>query len=128
MLLEISTTAPLASELGFLLHKNPANVFQKTLPYGTAHVFYPEATDDLCTVALWLKVDPVGLVRGAGDHSFALGQYVNDRPYVASSFLSVAIGQAFSTALAGRCKDLSVCQSYFSFIGFGRQIVDECRA
>lgn len=103
MLLELSTTAPLASELGFMLHKNPASVFQKTLPYGNVHVFYPEAGDDRCTVALWLDIDPVGLVRRAGDQSFALSQYVNDRPYVASSFLSVALGQAFSTALAGRC-------------------------
>jgi 3' terminal RNA ribose 2'-O-methyltransferase Hen1 len=105
MLLELSTTAPLASEIGFLLHKNPAHVYQKTLPYGVVHVFYPEATDARCTMALWLEVDPVGLVRRAGDTGFALSQYVNDRPYVASSFLSVAIGQAFSTALAGRCKD-----------------------
>ncbi len=103
MLLELSTTAPLASELGFLLHKNPANVYQKTLPYGVAYVFYPHATDQCCTLALWLDIDPVGLVRRAGDTAFALSQYVNDRPYVASSFLSVAIGQAFSTALAGRC-------------------------
>ena len=105
MLLELSTTAPLASELGFLLHKNPAHVYQKTLPYGVVHVFYPQADDSRCTAALWLDIDSVGLVRRAGDTGFALSQYVNDRPYVASSFLSVALGQAFSTALAGRCKD-----------------------
>ena len=34
-----------------------------------------------------------------------LAQYVNDRPYVASSFLSVAIAQVFGSALQGRCKD-----------------------
>ena len=34
-----------------------------------------------------------------------LDQYVNDRPYVASSFLSVAIAQVFGSALQGRCKD-----------------------
>jgi 3' terminal RNA ribose 2'-O-methyltransferase Hen1 len=49
-----------------------------------------------------LDIDPVKLVRG---RSANLEQYVNDRPYVASSFLSVAIAQVFSTALAGRCKD-----------------------
>jgi len=32
-----------------------------------------------------------------------LGQYVNDRPYVASSFMSVAISKAFSTAMNGKC-------------------------
>jgi len=34
-----------------------------------------------------------------------LAQYVNDRPYVASSFLSVALAQVFGSALGGRCKD-----------------------
>ena len=34
-----------------------------------------------------------------------LGQYVNDRPYAATSFMSVAISQVFGSALHGRCKD-----------------------
>lgn len=105
MLLQITARGPQAPDLGYLLHKNPANVFQKDLPFGTVRVFYPEATEECCTAALWLDMDSVGLVRRAGDHAFALAQYVNDRPYVASSFLSVALGQAFSTALSGRCKD-----------------------
>ena len=100
MLLQITTTARQATDLGYLLHKNPASVFEKALPFGTARVFYPEASGDRCTAALWLDVDPVGLVR-RGENAFALAQYVNDRPYVASSFLSVALGQAFSTALWG---------------------------
>ena len=73
---------------------------------GTAHVFYPEATDERCTVALLLEVDPVALVRGRSATAatpFALGQYVNDRPYAASSMLAVALGKVFRTAMAGRC-------------------------
>lgn len=35
---------------------------------------------------------------------FLLQPYVNDRPYVASSFLSVALAQVFGTALSGRCQ------------------------
>lgn len=31
--------------------------------------------------------------------------YVNDRPYVASSFLSVAMSRVFGTAMSGKCKD-----------------------
>lgn len=54
-----------------------------------------------------LEVDPVALVRRhRGGGGGTLGTYVNDRPYVASSFLSVAISQVFGTALAGHCKDL----------------------
>ena len=111
MLLTISTrttpNAP-ATDLGYLLHKNPSRAQSVELSFGRAHVFYPEASVERCTAALVLEVDPVGLVRGRrgpeGEGGL-LGQYVNDRPYVASSFLSVAIAEAFGTALAGRSKE-----------------------
>jgi len=106
MLLTISTTHRPATDLGFLLHKNPAKCQAFELSFGKAHVFYPEASEDRCTAALLLDVNPVEMVRGrAGSHHEGLlDQYVNDRPYVASSFLSVAISQVFGTALQGRCK------------------------
>ena len=107
MLLTISTTQSPATDLGYLLHKNPQRLHSQDLGFGQAHVFYPEARDDLCTAALMLDVDPIGLVRrkGPAGDGFALEQYVNDRPYVASSFLSVALGQVFRTAMTGRSKD-----------------------
>ena len=103
MLLTITTTYQPASDLGYLLYKHPARVQSFKLAFGQAHVFYPEATEERCTVALLLDIDSVGLVRGKKD--FALAQYVNDRPYVASSFMSVAIAQVFGTALNGTCKE-----------------------
>ena len=109
MLLTITTTHRPATELGYLLHKNPARAQSFELSFGKAHVFYPEASDDRCTAALLLDVDPVGLVRGrrgpAGEGGGLLTQYVNDRPYVASSFLSVAIADVLGSALAGRSKE-----------------------
>lgn len=108
MLLTITNTQAPATNLGYLLHKNPARMHSRDLPFGAAHVFYPEATEASCTAVLLLEVDPVGLVRGRSGppgEGGLLEQYVNDRPYVASSFLSVALGQVFSTALSGRCKD-----------------------
>jgi 2-polyprenyl-3-methyl-5-hydroxy-6-metoxy-1,4-benzoquinol methylase len=108
MLLTLTTTRPPATDLGWLLHKHPSKVQTFDLAYGRAHVYYPEATDARCTVAMLLDVDPVGLVRrsrGPGGDGFALHQYVNDRPYTANSFLSVALAQVFGTALGGRCKD-----------------------
>ena len=102
MLLTISTTRQPATDLGYLLHKNPARVQAFELSFGRAHVFYPEASEERCTAALLLDVDPVGLVRGRGA---LLTDYINDRPYVASSFLSVAIARVFGSALAGRSKD-----------------------
>src|SRR5918998_1070512 len=92
MLLTITNTSPPATDLGYLLHKNPARAQAFDLPFGKAHVFYPESSPERCTAALLLEVDPVGLVRG---RSGTLGQYVNDRPYAASSFLSVAISRVF---------------------------------
>lgn len=105
MLLTITTTAQPATDLGFLLHKHPARVQEVELSFGKAHVFYPEASAERCTAALLLEVDPVGLVRGRGDGDGTLDAYVNDRPYVASSFMSVAIARVFGTALAGRCEN-----------------------
>ncbi len=111
MLLTLTTTgtadAP-ATDLGYLLHKNPARPQAFTLAFGTAHVFYPEATADRCTAALRVVVDPVRLVRrggGPAGDGFALQQYVNDRPYAASSLLSVAIAQVFSSALSGTSRE-----------------------
>ena len=108
MLLTITNTNWPATDLGYLLHKNPARVQSFALSFGQAHVFYPEASGERCTAALLLDVDPVGLVRnrrGPAGGGGTLEQYVNDRPYVASSFLSVAIAQVFSSALAGRSED-----------------------
>ncbi|AMR26543.1 3' terminal RNA ribose 2'-O-methyltransferase Hen1 [Hymenobacter psoromatis] len=108
MLLTISTTHQPATDLGYLLHKNPARLQSVEITGGQAHVFYPEATAERCTAALLLDLDPIGLVRGrdgAPGEGFALEEYVNDRPYVASSFLSVALSKAFGTAMNGTCKD-----------------------
>jgi 3' terminal RNA ribose 2'-O-methyltransferase Hen1 len=108
MLLTISTTHEPATDLGFLLHKNPGRVHSTEMSFGTVHVVFSEASDERCTAALLAEVDPVGLVRdskGPKGNDFSLDQYVNDRPYAASSFLSVAINRVFGTALTGRSKE-----------------------
>ncbi|MBI5479115.1 MAG: 3' terminal RNA ribose 2'-O-methyltransferase Hen1 [Deltaproteobacteria bacterium] len=106
MLLTITATLEDGADLGYLLHKSPGRVHSFELAFGVAHVFYPEVTPSRATVAVLLEVDPVGLVRGRGpDSSAPLEQYVNDRPYVASSFLSVAIGRLFAPTLGGRSKE-----------------------
>jgi 3' terminal RNA ribose 2'-O-methyltransferase Hen1 len=106
VLLTITTTHAPATDIGFLLEKHPAKVHEFDLSAGQARVFYPEASDARCTAALMLDIDPIGLVRSqaakAGDAG--LDQYVNDRPYVASSFMSVAIGVAFKSAMQGKSR------------------------
>jgi 3' terminal RNA ribose 2'-O-methyltransferase Hen1 len=107
MLLTITTTHRPATDLSHLLHKHPARLQSVELSQGNAHIFYPNADDEKCTVALVLDIDPIGLVRKSGESgldSFTLGHYVNDRPYVASSFMSVAIAKSFSTAMNGKCE------------------------
>ncbi|MGQ0576483.1 MAG: 3' terminal RNA ribose 2'-O-methyltransferase Hen1 [Pseudonocardia sp.] len=101
MLITISTTRAPATDLGFLLHKHPDRVQAYATTGGTAHVCYPEAGDERCTAALLLEVDPVGLVRRGGE--VALAEYVDDRPYAASSLVAVALREVFRTAMAGRC-------------------------
>jgi len=107
MLLTITTTTPPARDLGHLLRKHPDRLQTFPLAFGAAHVFYPEASEERCTAALLLDVDPVGLVRGrptATDERGLVEAYVNDRPYVASSFLSVAIARVLGNALGGRAE------------------------
>ncbi|TDQ51412.1 3' terminal RNA ribose 2'-O-methyltransferase Hen1 [Actinorugispora endophytica] len=106
MLLTISTTHRPADDLGFLLHSRPDRVRRFEQPYGAAHVFYPEAGPERCTAALLLEVDPHALRRARNGRTpdFALAQYVNDRPYAASSLFAVALGDVFRAALRGRCE------------------------
>ena len=105
MLLTITYTGNPATDLGYLLHKNPARPQTVELSYGLAHVFYPECTLERCTAALLLDIDPIDLARGkqGSTGEGGLFDYVNDRPYVASSFFSAAISRVFGTALGGRC-------------------------
>jgi 3' terminal RNA ribose 2'-O-methyltransferase Hen1 len=104
VLLTIALSRPPAADLGYLLHKHPDRVQTFGLSFGEAHVFYPVVEAERCTAAMLVDVDPVALVRGrrgaAGDG--LLDQYVNDRPYAASSLLSVAIADVFRSALTGR--------------------------
>lgn len=90
MLLTVSTTMQPATDLGFLLHKHPDKAQQFDLPVGTAHVVWPEASEQRATAALLLEVDPL--------------EHGGDRPYAASSLLAVALGNVFRTGLQGRCK------------------------
>lgn len=106
MLLTLTTTRQPATDLGYLLQKHPGKVQTFDVPGGEAHVFYPEATETRTTAALLLDLDPVGLVRRdsrGGD--FALEAYVNDRPYVTSSWFATAIAGVFASALNGNCRD-----------------------
>ncbi|HET9979996.1 MAG TPA: hypothetical protein VFQ32_06115 [Ktedonobacterales bacterium] len=106
MLMTLTCYAPNAADVGYLLGKNPASVFERPFSAGTVWVFYPEVADDHVTVALVTEIDPVGLVRGPAALA-QLDQYINDRPYVASSLTSVALRTAFSTALVGRSASAS---------------------
>ena len=104
MLVTVTSTAPAASNLSHLLRKHPDRAQAFPLSVGTAHVFYPEVSDERCTVALILEVDPIGLVRDKrfrGSDAATLARYVNDRPYASSSMVAVALGQVFRTAMNG---------------------------
>ena len=101
MLITLTCYAPNAAELGFLLGKHPASVFERDFSAGKVWAFYPEVADDHLTIACLTEIDPVGLVRGPAATAL-LEQYVNDRPYVASSLTSVALKTAFATAMSGR--------------------------
>ena len=112
MLVTITATRPAgagwpATDLGYLLAKNPDRVQSFEHAFGRSQVFYPRADDAVCTAALLLEIDPIALVksRNLDSADFSLSQYVNDRPYAASSLLASALGQVFRTAIRGASKD-----------------------
>ncbi len=95
-----------ATDLGFLLHKHPAHMHERDTGAGKAVIFYPEVSEEKATAVLYLDIDPVALVRGKNRQSDGLlAQYVNDRPYVANSFLSVALGRSFGQSMSGKSKE-----------------------
>ena len=104
-MIQISTTHSPATDLGFLLHKNPNRVHELELSFGKATILYPVADEAKCSIALLLDLDTIALVRGKEGSGGSLKQYVNDRPYVASSFLASALVRCFGTTISGRCKD-----------------------
>jgi 3' terminal RNA ribose 2'-O-methyltransferase Hen1 len=103
--LQITTTHRPATDLGYLMHKNPARMHEHELAFGHARLFFPEASEERCSAALVLDVDPVALVRGKGHTDGQLDQYVNDRPYAATSYLSVAMGRMMREAISGRSRE-----------------------
>jgi len=105
MLLTITYTGENAANLGYLLHKNPSRPQTAEFNFGKVHVFYPEVSANRCTAALLLDMDPLDLARGKqGSAGGGLFDYVNDRPYVSSSFMSTAISRVYGTAMSGRCE------------------------
>jgi 3' terminal RNA ribose 2'-O-methyltransferase Hen1 len=114
MYLTITTTHAPATDLGFLLHKRPGKLHTLELSFGRVHIFYPEATEERCTASVLLDIDPIGLVRnpnGLRGEGGLLDQYVNDRPYLSSSFTSVALARAFGTAFSGRSKNRHLAEA-----------------
>ncbi|MEM1008503.1 MAG: 3' terminal RNA ribose 2'-O-methyltransferase Hen1, partial [Myxococcota bacterium] len=106
MFLTLSTTHAPATDLGYLLEKHPDRIHRRSLPFGEVLAFFPQATEHRCTIACFLDIDPIGLVRRSNDaNSFALEQYVNDRPYCACSFFSVALIRMFGSALKGKSRE-----------------------
>jgi hypothetical protein len=102
--LTISNTGPNAGDLSFLFHKHPERVQEFELSFGRALVFYPRYDANACEIALVLDLDPLRLAGRGQRAGLPLYPYVNDRPYVASSFLSVALAEVFKSALNGQCK------------------------
>lgn len=111
MQIELTLTAPdgadyAARDLGFLLHKHPGHLHERETGQGAVSIFFTEADTARATAVMHLALDPVALVRGKNPQSDGLlTQYVNDRPYVANSFLSVALARSFGQTLVGKSKE-----------------------
>ncbi len=111
MQVEITLEAPSgagysARDIGFLLGKHPDRLFEREISVGRITVFYTAAGERKTSAVLHLEMDPIDLARSANRNADGLlSQYVNDRPYVANSFLSVALARAYNQAMAGTSKE-----------------------
>lgn len=107
MLLTITYRGKNAANFGFLLHKHPdrAQIFK--MSFGQAYVFYPEVNEHLASCCLLIDINPLDLARGKElSKDRGLFNYVNDRPYVSSSFMCTAIAEIFSSAMNGRSEKM----------------------
>lgn len=105
MILSITTKGKDADKLSFLLHKSPDKFHEFTISSGKAYVFYPVYSPEEVCASLMIDLNPVDLTRGReGSSNNGIFDYVNDRPYTSSSFMTTAIAQVYSTAMSGRCK------------------------
>ncbi|MCB9396207.1 MAG: 3' terminal RNA ribose 2'-O-methyltransferase Hen1 [Acidobacteria bacterium] len=101
MLLQIAVQGVEANQIGYLLHKNPANLHHRRLSFGEGWVFFDTNEKNRVSFNLYVEVDPIRLSRQLDQSpSFDLKPYVNDRPYVANSYLSVALNVFFRSAIA----------------------------
>jgi 3' terminal RNA ribose 2'-O-methyltransferase Hen1 len=108
MLLTITTTHQPATDLGYLLHKNPYRAQAFRTSFGKVYVFYPEAHENRCSASLLLDLDLIGLIHRQKNfyrRSEKEIPYISDRPYVASTFLSSAISQVLGTAMLGQSRE-----------------------
>ncbi|MCL1839207.1 MAG: 3' terminal RNA ribose 2'-O-methyltransferase Hen1 [Propionibacteriaceae bacterium] len=98
------TIAADSDDLSYLLFKHPDRVQEFNLGYAKATLWFPHAQPGRYQVALLVDIDSVALAKSKRfqrrDHE--LGTYINDRPYAASSLLSVAIARVFGSALKGQ--------------------------
>ncbi|MDR1657392.1 MAG: 3' terminal RNA ribose 2'-O-methyltransferase Hen1 [Deltaproteobacteria bacterium] len=104
MLLNLTCHGPHAADFSYLLHKAPASVNIIELPFGEAVVFYPLIEEQKLTCSMLIDIDPLTMAKGEARFS-GLFDYLSDRPYAATSFMSVAIARVFGTALSGRCQN-----------------------
>lgn len=106
MLLTISTTHRPATDIGYLLGKHPDRCQTFQFPWANAHVFYPEASEERCTIALAVDLLTHKLTpQNRGTAHSRQEHYVNDRPYAATSHLALIMNQLFSQAAAAHNKE-----------------------
>lgn len=59
--MSISTSHHPATDLGYLLDKNPQDVHHQPLRFGIAHVIFPVAETNQCTETMLVNIDPIAL-------------------------------------------------------------------
>jgi 3' terminal RNA ribose 2'-O-methyltransferase Hen1 len=101
MQLSLTVRGSGAEMVSYLIAKNPNNLYDRDEKGFKVRLFYPVFTKEEVQFVIYVKPDPIDLVRNSAD-SYDITHYINDREFAVSSLFITTIRKALGTALNGK--------------------------
>jgi 3' terminal RNA ribose 2'-O-methyltransferase Hen1 len=101
MQLSLTVRGSGAEAVSYLIAKNPNNLYERNEKGFKVRLVYPTFTKEEVQFVIYVKPDPIDLVRNTAD-SYDITHYINDREFAVSSLFITTIRKALGTALNGK--------------------------
>jgi 3' terminal RNA ribose 2'-O-methyltransferase Hen1 len=101
MQLSLTVRGSGADVVSYLIAKNPNNPYERDEKGFKVRLVYPIFTEEEVQFVIYVKPDPIDLVRNSSD-LFDITHYINDREFAVSSLFITTIRKALGTALNGK--------------------------